>query len=176
MMNDHENNHLHPEATPAEVHEVAGLLDALAVRDQASAPAGFEDRLLAATRGSLGSQRSNTAMIGMVHTRNPWAGLRLAAMLAIVGGVGLLGTVYMIASRNQPTTGPGASGGQITQAQRHVDPSGDEPLNIDEISAEFEDYLASVKGTSSDLSDSSDASSGDGFWEVGNALTLEGSL
>jgi hypothetical protein len=175
MNNAHENNHLHPEAAPADVRDIAGRLDALASRDRAAAPAGFEDRLLAATRSGLAARQGTVA--GVIHARGPWSGLKLAASLAIVGGIGLLGAVYVLGSRNQA---PQAPTGQLAQAQPEVLPgpntTAEDPLDVDAISAEFEEYLASVKGTSSDLTDGSDVSSGDGFWDVGNALTLEGSL
>lgn len=96
------NEHSPAPQTPAELLAIEAGLDRLGSLDRASAPAGFEDRLLAATsthlRQPVAEQADVIATIGPAHTR-AW---RMAASIAVVSA-GILGASWL-ASRGPATS------------------------------------------------------------------------
>lgn len=183
MTDTNNQSHPHPETTPPDVRDLAARLDMLAARDRSSTSAGFEDRLLSAVRGGLNSSATPVAgRVGTSRTRNPWAGLRLAATLGVVGSVGILAAVYVMGARQATSPLGVPSNRPIAVTPNMPTPNHDlatnlgrgDALDVQSIEAEFEEYLASLDGAESPIDSLETA--GNGFWDVGNSLTQEGSL
>jgi hypothetical protein len=97
QMNNGWNENETETQTPAELRAVAGAMDRLGERERASAPAGLEDRLFAATRASLVEGPAVIARIDAGSSNagglNGWR-FRLAASI-MIAAVGVVAAVWV---------------------------------------------------------------------------------
>lgn len=85
------NNHgFHNESTPDDLSAVESSLSRLGEHERASAPAGFEARIQAATGHMLSADDAPVVIARIGHRMSFVAKLRIAASVAIVGGLAAL--------------------------------------------------------------------------------------
>lgn len=81
------NNGFQNESTPVELRAIESALAELGERDRGSAPAGLESRLEASTRHMLTAEDAPVVIARIGHRMSLVSKLRIAASVAIVGGL-----------------------------------------------------------------------------------------
>lgn len=166
-MNTNHRQSPHDPLTPDDLQGIEAALDRLARAERNPSDSGFEQRLATATRGAL---RAGDAPRSLRFPAS-WP-LRLAAVLALVTGVGLAVNAWR-AGVSGPSVNPSAPQGPIArQAQPKPTTEAESPVDPESLRAELDALVSSYEAVEeADLADAGPIA--DTFWGSGQSYSEE---